>query len=405
MRSPLLLIPAFLVATALACGDSSGPGPSAASVTGVAGDSQVVLLGATAPVPLSFVALNSSGQPVQGVAVNWTVRPAGAATFNPVSSNTDASGAASTVVTVGNVDGDLTIRANLSGVSPVVYHILAVDACSFAVDYTIGTSVNGTLATTDCRLGGNYYTDFYEFTVGVQSAITGTMTSGAFDAWLDVYRASGRPIGAANNISISNTNAQIELIVAPGTYVFAPNSNFEFSTGAYSLSSATHAVNVTACGQYWVTRNVTIADSLTPADCVDSVGTNAFYADLVGLLAFPNDTIRVTLRSTAMDPLLQLFRVDENTGNFILVASNDDSSVATTDAFVSAPATAGPNLTVFVIYAGSADTASAGDGAYTLEIRGSASLGPTPFPSPALRGRGRGPFGSIAALPKRALLR
>ena len=401
MRSPLLLIPAFLV-SALACGESSGPGPSAASVTGVAGDSQVVLLGATAPIPLSFVALNSSGQPVQGVAVNWTVTPAGAATFNPVNSNTDAGGAASTVVTVGNVDGDLTIRANLSGVSPVVYHVLAVDACSFTVDYTIGTTVNGTLASSDCRLNGNYYTDFYEFSVGAQTAITGTMTAPTFNAWLDVYRASGRQLGAADDISISNTNAQIELIVAPGTYVFAPNSFNEFSTGAYSLTSSAHAINVTGCGEYWVTRNVTIADSLGPADCIDSVGTNAYYADLTGMVAFANDTIRLTLRSTAMDPLLQLFQAYPPPTGFVLVASNDDSSAATTDAFINYRVTA---TSAYVIYVGSADTASLGDGAYTLTVGGSASLGPTPFPSAGLRGRAAGPFGSTAALPKRAPLR
>lgn len=403
MRATLLLLPVSVVALALACGESSGPNPTASSITGIAGDGQSVALGSTAPIPLSFVARGSTGQPVQGVAVNWTVTPAGSATFNPQSSTTDATGGASTVVTVGSIAGDLTIHANVAGVSPVVYHLEAVDPCALTVAYTIGSTVNGQLATTDCRLGGNYYTDFYAFTVGTQSAITGTMTAGTFNAWLDVYRGSGRQMGAANDIAPGNTNAQIELIVAPGTYVFAPNSFSEFSTGPYSLSSAAHAVNLSACGQYWVTRNVTISDSLVPTDCVDSVGTSAFYADLVGLIAFTNDTIRVTQRSTAMDPLLQLFRVDRAAG-FVLVASNDDSAASTTDAFVSFGVT---TTAVYVIYAGSADTASLGDGAYTLTVGGSASLGPTPLPLPPwrVRGAGGGPFGSSAALPKRAPLR
>src|SRR5688572_12385932 len=308
MRSPLLLVPTFLVAAALACGESSGPNPTAASVTGVAGDGQTASLGSVVATPLSFVALGSTGQPVQGVAVNWTVSPTGGATFSPQSSTTNASGSASTIVTVGSVAGDLTIRANVAGVSPVEYHVQAVDACSFAVDYTIGTTVNGTLASSDCRFGGNYYTDFYRFTVGAQTAITGTMTSGAFNAWLDVYRSNRRQMGAADDIGGGNLNAQIELILAPGAYIFAPNSFDEFSTGAYSLSSSAHAVNITGCGQYWITRNVTIVDSLGP-DCVDLVGTDVYYADLLGIIAFANDTIRVTQRSTAMDPLLQLFRV------------------------------------------------------------------------------------------------
>jgi hypothetical protein len=273
-----------------------------------------------------------------------------------------------------------------------------VDACAVTVAYTIGTTANGSLASTDCRFGGNYYTDFYEFTIGTQQAITATVTSSAFDTWLDAYRVNRRPVGSNNNISAGNLNSQVELILAPGTYVLAPNSNFELQTGAYSLSSAAHASNVTGCGVYWVTRNTSIADSIGPADCVDEVGTDTFYADLVGITAFPNDTIKLTLRSTAMDPLLQLFQATQS--GFALVGSNDDSSAATTDAFVSyAVTTFGP----YVVYAGSEDTASAGDGAYTLIVGGSVSLGPSPMRMSAWQSRVGGLFGSIPPLPKRAL--
>ena len=64
-----------LLVGALACGDSSGPGPRATSVTGVAGDSQAAPTGAALAFPLSLVALGSNGQPVQGLNVPWTVTP------------------------------------------------------------------------------------------------------------------------------------------------------------------------------------------------------------------------------------------------------------------------------------------------------------------------------------------
>ena len=402
MRSPLLLVPSFLMAAALACGDSSGPNPTAASVTGVAGDGQTASLGSVVSTPLSFTALGSTGQPVQGVAVTWTVLPAGTATFNPQSSTTDASGNASTIVTVGNVAGNLTIRATVAGVAaPVEYHIEALDPCDVAVAYTVGATANGNLASNDCQFGGPYYTDFYQFTIATQQAITATMTSAAFDTWLDAYRGNRRQIGFNNDIGSGNINSRIELILAPGTYLLAPNSRLELQLGAYSLSSAAHAVSVTGCGVYWTTRNTTIPDSIGPADCIDSVGTDAYYADLVGLIAFVNDTIKLTVRSTAMDPLLQLFRADQT--GFVLVASNDDSSATTTDAFVTYAVT---TTAAHVIYVGSADTASAGDGAYTLTVGGSASLGPSPLlRMPAWLSRDGAPVGSIAALPKRGLLR
>ena len=58
---------AGVVAGLAACGgDSTGVGPTAASVTGVAGDNQSAPTGATLSFPLSFIALNSSGQPARG---------------------------------------------------------------------------------------------------------------------------------------------------------------------------------------------------------------------------------------------------------------------------------------------------------------------------------------------------
>ena len=54
----LALALAGALAAIAACGDSAGPGPQAASITGVAGDSQTAATGATLAFPLSLVALN-----------------------------------------------------------------------------------------------------------------------------------------------------------------------------------------------------------------------------------------------------------------------------------------------------------------------------------------------------------
>jgi hypothetical protein len=367
------------VALALACGGDGATGPSASSVTGVAGDSQVAPTGAALQFPLSFLVLGSSGQPLPGVSVRWSVTPAGRATFSPPTSTSNSLGEVTTNVTVGVTPGEVVIQATVPGVQPVIFHALVLNPCQYAASYTIGASVNGTLAASDCHQGGDYFTDFYEFTVAVQQGVTATM-SATFDAWLDAYRGSGPQMAANNDAAPGTTNAQVQLIVAAGTYVLAPNSRLENISGAYTLTSAVRPQTLSGCSQVWGTANITITDNIATTDCRDSTAAGISYADLIGIIAFPNDTIRLTERSAAMDPRLTLYRVDDALG-FVFVASNDGSAATTTDAFIQFAVTV---RGVYVVEIGSAD--SAGTGAYTLSIGGSASLGPTPFPTAAWSG-------------------
>src|SRR6267143_29616 len=91
---------AAMIAAAAACGgDSTGTGPQAASVTGVAGDSQSGPTGAALAFPLSLVALGSNGQPAQGLPATWSVIPTGAASFTPATTTTDVNGVAATTAT------------------------------------------------------------------------------------------------------------------------------------------------------------------------------------------------------------------------------------------------------------------------------------------------------------------
>src|SRR5580765_1952879 len=146
----------------VACSDSGGPsGPQAASVTGIAGDSQVGATSHPLDFPLSITVLGSNGQPVTGVAVSWSATPSNGAAFNPQTSPSDANGIASTVVTLGGVEDTIVITATVPGVQqPVVFHALAVNPCAFGRPFTIGNTVTERLTTTDCNAGG-YYNDFY----------------------------------------------------------------------------------------------------------------------------------------------------------------------------------------------------------------------------------------------------
>src|SRR5436189_5533579 len=102
-------------------GDSTGTGPQAASVTGVAGDNQSGPTGSALPFPLSFIALDGSGHPVQGVQVSWSASPTGAATFAPATATTDVDGSTATNVTLGAAIGNVTVTAAVNGAPNVVF--------------------------------------------------------------------------------------------------------------------------------------------------------------------------------------------------------------------------------------------------------------------------------------------
>src|ERR1700741_1800377 len=101
---------AVMFAAAAACGgDSTGTGPQAASITGIAGDSQTASTGAALSFPLSFVALGANGQPAQGVHVTWSATPSGGASCNPATETTDVNGVLTPTASLGVGLRQLTI--------------------------------------------------------------------------------------------------------------------------------------------------------------------------------------------------------------------------------------------------------------------------------------------------------
>src|SRR5436309_2812749 len=211
---------AALLAAAAACGgDSTGTGPQAASVTGIAGDSQTAPTGSVLTFPLSFVALGSNGQPAQGVHVTWSATPSGGASFTPATETTDVNGAASTTATLGSVLGNITIHAAVSGVSDVVYHATALDPCAYLAPYALGDTVIGALKTTDCNFGhSGWYYDFYALDLPVgQQSIRLAMNSATFDTWVDLWSVDGPLFGFDDDVALGTVqNSQLDIILPGG---------------------------------------------------------------------------------------------------------------------------------------------------------------------------------------------
>jgi hypothetical protein len=374
MSSLSRLVPiafAGMLGGAAACGGGDSTGPKAGSVTGLAGDGQSAPTGATLASPVSFVVLGGDGFPLKGAKISWSVAPASAATVDPKSQTTDATGLASTTVTLGSVQGPLTVTAAVNGVSPVQFHITALDPCSFVAPYSLGATVSGTLARTDCKQFGFFY-DFYQLDLptGGQQSIRISMASTKFDTYVELFRSTGEPVGADDDIESGVIqNSQLDVIMGDGgTFVIGANSYDPDTVGAYTLSSAERPATLSGCQDAWVTPGATIVDAVETTDCLFQ-GQNF---DIIYMFIPGGSVIRLAERSTAINPLLKLESLNLTTGAFDSVAANDDSIPATTTAFISYTVAASAILRVRI------GTAVAGTtGAYTFAFSPSTTPGPT----------------------------
>ncbi|MEP7000757.1 MAG: Ig-like domain-containing protein [bacterium] len=125
-RSILVAVFAASLMAASACSDSSGPqaGP-AAKVAVATAPSASALVGASAGT-FAVKVTDASGLPVPGVAVSFSAT--GGVSLTPTSGTTDASGLASTEVTLGTVAGTVSVSATATGVASSVSQNISATA-------------------------------------------------------------------------------------------------------------------------------------------------------------------------------------------------------------------------------------------------------------------------------------
>jgi hypothetical protein len=115
---------------------------------------------------------------------------------------------------------------------------LAVSNCE-DVFVVPGLSTTQSLQATDCSRAGFFSDDVVVFLTSGQT-VTITMTSTAFDAFLDIYEVSGSatvPIASNDNMNGMTTDAQIVFNApAAGYYKIAPTTKVVGTTGVYSLT-------------------------------------------------------------------------------------------------------------------------------------------------------------------------
>lgn len=112
------------------------------------GSSQTTPVGAAFVTPLSALVSDSKGNPVPGVAVNFTAPATGAsATLSPATATSNSSGIANTIATANSTNGSYKIVATVPGFSTTAQFNLTNTDFSFALDNSSLTVVHGSNAT------------------------------------------------------------------------------------------------------------------------------------------------------------------------------------------------------------------------------------------------------------------
>ena len=172
--------------------------------------------------------------------VTWTSSNAAIVTVSPM-----PTGSQSAVVTGVAAGGPVTITATIAGKNATALVTVTSSPCDASTPITIGQTLSGALASTDCALQDGSFMDLYQIAVTANGRLQFDVTSSAFDAYLILFLrnpdGTSVAVGADDN-SAGGTNARITRdVVAGETYLIGANSLLSNMTGAYQVTVQTSA--------------------------------------------------------------------------------------------------------------------------------------------------------------------
>jgi hypothetical protein len=317
---------------------ATGTAGPAAVVVKTAGDNQTADDGTPVAIPPAVTVRDANGNPVAGVSVIFAVGMGGG-TVTGGTQVTNASG----VATVGSwtlgAPGTNTLTATAASLPPVTFTATARPraACSVATPHTLGTTSNGELTTTDCRLSDGSFIDYFSTTVSPAGAYVFTQaatSSPPFDTYLILYGPDGWAIGVNDDIETGVVlDSRIKALLPSANYFLGATSYDPAVTGTYTVSSAVTSAAITGCPAWigstraearddvFIVRGVSTDQQLQTTDCL----IDGFYADPMEIFLRAGQSVTISMNSTAVDAYLELYDFNGR------VASNDDRDPATSN--------------------------------------------------------------------------
>ena len=242
------LAASFLAATlTLACGSSSEPPPPVATVALTPVD-DTLRIGETSQ--LTATTKDANGNALTGRVVSWASSAPGVASVSQ------------TGLVTGVTDGTTTITAT-SETKTATTAIRVFGPCSTALaqPIAVGQTINGSLATTDCKLTDNTFADGYALLVTTATNVQIDMTA-PFDTYLILLElVNGNLLERAVNDDLDpddqtdpndpvDTNSRVTFMLQPNAQYFVLANSFDPNvTGTYQLKVTSVAFAARASGQ------------------------------------------------------------------------------------------------------------------------------------------------------------
>jgi hypothetical protein len=338
---------------------ATGTAGTAASLTKSAGDNQTGLAGSPVAVPPQVTVKDANGNPKSGVVVTFSVA-SGGGSVTGASATSNAQGVATVGSwTLGPQAGVNTLSASATGVAAVTFTATAgaASGCAVRATHLLGTTTQGTLATTDCQADG-FFIDLFTTSLGSTTAYLFRQTA-AFDTYLFLAAADGSVI-AENDDEVpnsTNTNSGIKAFLPAGSYLLGASSFLSGTTGDYAISSSTTSATVSGCEQVFVLKNFSTTQSVEAADCSRTTAPAApIYGDAYVIFLRAGQSITITMASTQVDAFIEVLNNLQ-----ARLAFNDNRDGTTKDAELTFTA---PETHYYTIIAATAVTSQTGT--YTL---------------------------------------
>lgn len=354
-----------LLSIQLSCGsDASGPDSKAAVIAANSSTALTAPPGAAVIEPPSVLVSDASGAPLVGAHVTFVVT-GGGGTISGGSATTNASGIATVGSwTLGANPGQNTLVARIGSLPVVTFTASGANPCDNIPVHTLGSSTDGQLLRTDCKLSDGSFVDFYAVNVPAAGTYIFTQKSIEFDSYIAMLAQSGALVGVNDDSanSLTNRSSLLKVIVPAGNYTIAANSYLSDEIGRYTLASAASSAEVTNCEDAFVVIGITSPQSLQATDCND--GGLGSYSDDYVIFVAAGQQLTVTMSSSTVDSFLEIHA----DGSGIPIASNDNIDSTTKDARIVFTAPTTPQSGAFYVVK-ARSTAAGVTGAYTLTLQ------------------------------------
>ena len=352
--SPQLVL-AGIVALQIACGDSSGPGATAATIAANSSTTQIGTPGTAVAEAPSVIVRDGTGNPIAGVRVTFAVTSGGGLVNGGNAVSNTLGIATVTSWTLGTTPGTNTLTATTGSLPSIVFTAEGGDPCNTSLPHALGSTSNGKLTASDCRLSDGTFIDFFD--VNIPSAGTYLFTqNAAFDTYMLLLNSNGAFVGVNDDFGQFNTSV-IKAILPAGTFIIGANGYLPADTGSYTVASASSTAPVTNCEDVFVLPGISSDQALEQTDC----SASGIFSDDYIVFLQAGQTITITMTSSAVDSYLELY-ADSNPPT--LLASNDNIDGTTQNARISYTVT---GTAFYIIKARSAG--SGATGTYTIAIQ------------------------------------